>query len=360
MKIQDKIKTREELAEMIKEWKKQGKKVGFTSGSFDIIHAGHAAYLEKAKEKCDVLIVAVNTDLSVKKYKGEDKPIVPEKERVTQIAAFESVDYAYLFDERRNKVNIETLKPDYYIKAGDYTMARLSSKEVIESVGGKAVLIPLDFKSSTTDLIQKVLKVYGGEKKEDVVEKDKTVHMPIKKIKQHPAIFLDRDGTINKDIEYLHEPDKFEFLPNVEKGLKKMQDMEFKLVVITSQAGIGLGYFTKEDFYKVNRAMFRNLTPHKIVIDKIYFCPHSKGDKCKCRKPEIALFERAKEDLNIDMKLSWMIGDKTQDIEAGKRAGLKTILIKSDKIDSEFDVKADYEAEDLWDAVQYILKQERK
>jgi len=139
-----------------------------------------------------------------------------------------------------------------------------------------------------------------------------------------------------------------------------MQDMEFKLVIVTSQGGIGLGYFTNEDFYKVNREMFKKFASYKIIIDKIYFCPHSKGDKCKCRKPETALFELAKKALCIDFKGSWMIGDKTSDIEAGRRIGLKTILIKSGKIDSEFDVKANYEATDLVDAAKFILKDERK
>lgn len=357
MSIKDKIKSRKELASIVLDLKEKGKKIGFTSGSFDIVHAGHVSYLEKAKEKCDILIVAVNSDASVKKYKGENRPIVPELERITLIASLESVDYAYLFDERRNSANIEALKPDFYIKAGDYKESELLSKDLVEKYGGKILLIPLEFNSSSSSMIDKIIKVFGHNEN---VEQDNASHIPIRKTKHHRAIFLDRDGTINKDIEYLHEPDKFEFLPNAVSGLRKMQDMGFKLAVVTTQAGIGLGYFTKEDFYKVNRQMFKLLSSSEIVLDKIYFCPHSKGDKCKCRKPESGLFQRAKEDLNIDLEKSYMIGDKSSDIEAGKRIGCKTILIKHDNPDSEFDVQPDYVAEDLLDAAEYIFKEERK
>jgi len=119
-KITDKISTREELVPLVEEWRAKGMKVGFTSGSFDIIHAGHVAYLEAAKAKCDILIAGLNSDESVKGYKGPDRPIVPQEYRVQMMAALESIDYVFTFEERRNRKNLETIKPTYYIKAGDY------------------------------------------------------------------------------------------------------------------------------------------------------------------------------------------------------------------------------------------------
>lgn len=349
----EKITTREELALMRGVWKKEGKKVGFTSGAFDLIHAGHVAYLEEAKKKCDILIVALNSDLSVRKCKGEDRPIVNEKERIKLIAALESVDYVFMFDEKRNKENMEILKPDLYIKGADRKKSELLSADFVESYGGKVELIPISYNVSSSVIIEKIFNIFGKDKKETVTVGGAT-HIPIKYTKKNVAIFLDRDGTINEDTDYVGEPERFKLLPNVIEGLKKIQSIGYKIVIITNQAGIGLGYFSKEDFYKVNRKMFELLAPHNIIIDKIYFCPHSKGDNCKCRKPNTALIERAAEELNLDIEGSYMIGDKTQDIELGKRFGCKTIKVKTGHQDNEFDVKPDYIAKDLLDAAEFI------
>lgn len=356
--IEQKFKTREELATLCEQWRKDGKKMGFTSGVFDILHAGHVHYLEDAKKHCDILIVGLNSDASVKKYKGDDRPLVPEDQRKRVIAALTSVDYVFIFDERRNQQNIEALKPRYYIKAGDYDASALTSKEIAEKYGGEVLLIPVVHDTSTTKLIEKICSIYGAGKK--TITKDDASHIEVGKKKQERAIFLDRDGTINKDIEYLHEPDKFELLPHVIEGLKKFQEMGFKLIIVTTQAGIGLGYFTKEDFYKVNKKMFELLSKEGIIIDKVYFCPHGLSEKCKCRKPEIGLVELAKEDLFIDVAKSYFIGDKTSDVECGKRAGMKTIHVLTGHKDKQFSAKPDHVAIDLLDAAKYVLDQERK
>ena len=327
--IKNKIKTREELAKLIPIMKDQGKKVGFTSGAFDIIHAGHVTYLEDAKKICDVLIIGLNTDASVKKYKGENRPINNQEDRLKTISALETVDYVFLFDERRNNANIETLKPDFYIKGGDYSADKLTSKPLVEKHGGKAVVLPVVKGKSTTETIKKVMLDVNTDENDESKE-DITSYTPLNKHKKiSQAVFIDRDGVINKEISYLHEPEKFEFLPNVLEGMKKMQDMGFKIVVVTNQAGIGLGYFTKEDFYKVNREMLRGVSKSGIMIDKVYFCPHGINDGCDCRKPKPGMLLRGKEELNLDMENSYMIGDMTSDIKAGKAAGTKTILVKT-------------------------------
>jgi len=124
------------------------------------------------------------------------------------------------------------------------------------------------------------------------------------------------------------------------------------LVVITNQPGIGLGYYTKEDFFKVNKEMLKQLSSHNILIDKIYFCPHSKSEKCSCRKPSIGLIERSREELNLDLKKSFVIGDKSSDILAGKKAGMKTILIGDDR-----EAKPDFIARNLVEAATWIRKE---
>ncbi len=356
--IDTKIKTREELAKISENFRSQGKTIGFTSGAFDILHAGHVRYLEDAKKNCDALIVGLNSDESVKKYKGNLRPLTPQDQRAQVVAALSSVDFVFIFNERRNAENISALKPNLYIKAGDYKESELTSKEVLEKFGGKILLIPIVEDISTTQIIQKITAI--TETKKAITHTDGSTHIEIPKGKAKPAIFLDRDGTINDDTSYLHDPCKLTLLSNALAGMKKMQDMGFWLIIVTNQTGIGLGYHTKEDFYNVNRTLFKILAPEKIVIERIYFCPHGKNEKCNCRKPNTELLQRAQKDLPIDMANSWFIGDKTSDIECGKRAGIKTIRIKTENPDSEYKAKPDFEAKDLLEAAEYILASERK
>lgn len=356
-----KITTREKLVKVCEKWRQEGHIIGFTSGAFDILHAGHIDYLAKAKDNCDFLIIGLNSDVSVKRYKGKGRPIINQQERAEIVAALEMVDYVFIFEERRNKKNIEVLQPDLYIKAGDYNSDQLTSKEAVEIYGGKVLLIPVTTDTSTSKIINKIYTNISGTG-EPVTELQNSVYIPVPEMKSKPAIFLDRDGTINKDIEYLHEPDKFQLIPNAIPGLKKMQDMGFRLIIITNQGGIGLGYFTKEDFYSVNRKMFSLFSEQSIKIDKIYFCPHNVTENCTCRKPKTGLIEQAKKDLNPDMDQSFMIGDKTADIQTGKNAGLKNILVRTGKAgqDKEYQIKPDFIAKDLLDAANWILEQERK
>lgn len=356
-----KIKSREELQQLCDQFRADGLKIGFTSGAFDILHAGHADYLEKASVLCDILIVGVNTDASIQKYKGPDRPIIGQKYRLRLVAALEAVDFIFLFDERRNQRNIEALHPDYYIKAGDYSPEKLTSKEDVEKYGGEVRLIPVTETISTTEIIEKLAGSAGGGHSR-FVEEEHAGHFERRPVKQSPAVFLDRDGTINEEILYLHEPEKFKLLPNVLEGIRKFQDMGFRIVILTNQPGIGMGYFSKEQFYAVNREMLRQFSKAGILVDKIYFCPHSKSEQCECRKPGLALVKRAEEELNLDLSRSVFIGDKTSDIETGKRAGAHTLLVKSGfhGEDGEFDVNPDGKVADILLAAEVILAWERE
>ncbi len=340
-----KIITRSELVPMVEQWKNEGKKVGFTSGAFDILHAGHISYLEEAKKKCDIFILALNTDASIKRYKNKDRPIVAQNDRLKLISALNMVDFVFLFDEDNNHVNINTLKPTYYIKAGDYNPETMTSTPIVEKHGGKAIIIPEVKGKSTTNIIKKILKVYGP-----------VGFAPDLKPKKSKVIFLDRDGVINEDVEYLHEPEKFKLCPNVIEGLKMLQNQGYKLVIVTNQAGIGQGYFTKEDFYKINREMFKQVGPQGIKFSKIYYCPHSITENCNCQKPKTGMIERAQKDLNIEMEKSYIIGDTNKDIICGKNSGLKTIGILTGQ-NKKFD-NADFVAKDLIEVAKWIQKNE--
>jgi D-glycero-D-manno-heptose 1,7-bisphosphate phosphatase len=310
--INKKIKNRQELESICINLKSNGRTIGFTSGAFDIFHYGHASYLEQAKSKCDFLIVAVNSDSSVRLSKGPNRPIISEQERSQLIASLECVDYVFVFSEKDNKENILSLKPNFYIKGGDYSKSNLKSAAYMEEWGGEVCIIPFESGLSSSIIIDRIKSLDN-----EVVPECK-------------AVFLDRDGVLNDNISFLHEPDKLKILPGVIEGLKQFKKAGFKLIIVTNQQGIGLGYYTKEDFFKVNSKMLSIFHENGIVIDKIYFCPHSVADNCKCRKPNIGMFIKAKSDLNIDMNGSFMIGDSSCDIEAGNAAGVKTILISKD------------------------------
>lgn len=137
---------------------------------------------------------------------------------------------------------------------------------------------------------------------------------------KNKAIFLDRDGTINVEKHYLYLIEEFEFLPGVVEGLKMLQDAGYLLIVITNQSGIGRGYYTEEDFHKLNNWMLDTLDQIGIHISKVYYCPHLSDAniekyrlECDCRKPRLGSFYQAVKDFNIDLSLSYSIGDKLRD-----------------------------------------------
>ena len=158
--INSKIKTLNELIKIVKNLKSQNKKIITTNGVFDILHYGHVKYLEEAKKLGDVLIVGVNTDKSVKQNKGDKRPINDGKLRMSVLAALESVDYVFLFDEKTPVEWVKKLKPDIHAKAGDYKMSQIIEKEVVESNGGKIVILNMEKTYSTTSIINKILDIY--------------------------------------------------------------------------------------------------------------------------------------------------------------------------------------------------------
>ena len=160
--LRKKIKTLARMKAIVARLKRQGKKVVFTNGCFDILHVGHVRYLRKAKQRGDVLVIGVNTDRSVKKIKGEKRPVVPEKERAEILSALESVDYIVLFDEPNPLRLIEALRPNVLVKGADWPKSRIVGREIVEKIGGRVVRIPLVAGASSTGVIEKIIKAYCG------------------------------------------------------------------------------------------------------------------------------------------------------------------------------------------------------
>ena len=151
------------------------------------------------------------------------------------------------------------------------------------------------------------------------------------------AVFLDRDGTINVEVHYLHEPEKFRFEVGVVDALRSLKEAGYLLIVVTNQGGIAKGLYKVEDVEATHSHMIYLLKEEGIELDDIFYCPHSPNGleetglrkECECRKPNPGMILKGIEKYHLDPAMSWMIGDKLSDIEAGNRAGVHTILVRT-------------------------------
>ena len=158
--MNNKIKTKEEISAISEELKKQGKKVVTTNGVFDLLHIGHVRSFEKAKSFGDVLIVGINSDSSVKKIKGDKRPIISQNDRAEMLATLNVVDYIVIFEETTPNVILDAIKPSIHIKGKDWENKFCPEKELIEKNGGKMEFIDLIQGLSTTNIINKILECY--------------------------------------------------------------------------------------------------------------------------------------------------------------------------------------------------------
>ena len=182
------------------------------------------------------------------------------------------------------------------------------------------------------------------------------------------AVFLDRDGVITKEPPYYaHRIDQLELIPKSAEAIRLLDESGFKVIVVSNQSGVARGYYQEKDIEIYNKAMKKKLEGENAYIDAIYYCPHHPEatiDKykidCDCRKPKPGMLRQAEGDLNLDLKYSFLVGDKMSDIEAGYRAGCKTILVLTGqgngelKKISEIDIKPNYISKDLHSAIQIV------
>ena len=144
------------------------------------------------------------------------------------------------------------------------------------------------------------------------------------------GLFLDRDGVLNfKSESYVTGVDELVLLPDVGRHLRKFQECGFQLFVITNQSAINRGLLSRETLNKIHQKLLRQLSADGVTVKKIYYCPHRPEEKCACRKPKNALFEKALRDNSLDPSQSWMIGDSDSDIEAAIASGINPFKIKT-------------------------------
>ncbi|MBW1805358.1 MAG: HAD family hydrolase [Deltaproteobacteria bacterium] len=191
---------------------------------------------------------------------------------------------------------------------------------------------------------------------------------------KRPAVFMDRDGTINEQMGYINHLSRFVILPGVAEAIRLLNENDFLAIIVSNQSGVARGYFPIELVHEIHATLNRVLKEKDAVIDGIYFCPHyPRGDlaeychECDCRKPKTGLIDQACESFDIDISSSYMVGDRYTDMELARRSNLKGVLVETgyglgdmEYILPKKSVKPDHIAKDLLGAVQWILDMENK
>jgi len=329
-----KVKNQKEIIRIVEKVKKQNKRVVALSGSFDILHSGHIKLLKQAKARGEILIVLLNSDQSIKSYKGPSRPINPQKERAEVLSALEFVDYIVFFNEINPKKILGKIKPNIYCQGEDWGKNCIE-REIVERCGGKIYVLKRKEGLSTTKLIDRILNVYS---KPEV-----------------KAVFLDRDGTINiNKPEYLYKKEDFKFTSHAISALQKLSKTDYKIIILTNQSGIGRGYFKEKDLRILHQWFLKELSKKKVIIDRIYYCPHHPKDNCSCRKPKIGMLQQAVNDFGISLEKSWLIGDNTSDIMMARSANIRSIKLGK-KMPKKMKLEPNYYTENLKEAADIII-----
>lgn len=196
--------------------------------------------------------------------------------------------------------------------------------------------------------------------------------------KGRKTVFLDRDGTMNEEVNYLHRPEDLKLIPGVPQAVRQLNEAGFRVVVVTNQAGVARGYYGEEDVKILHQYLNELLGTEGAHVDAFYYCPHHPEhgigqykQECSCRKPGIGMFEAADRDCPVDRTQSFMVGDKLIDTEAGRRFGVRSILVgtgygagirrqEAERENPEETPGYDWYAEDLKAAADLICRLDRE
>ena len=178
------------------------------------------------------------------------------------------------------------------------------------------------------------------------------------------AVFLDRDGTIVEDVDYMFSPDQIRFIGGACEAIKLLNDANYKVIIISNQSGVARGKLDEAALQAIDKSIKKLILSSGAYIDASYYCPHhphegsgSYRQECECRKPSPGMIKRSAREHNIDLKNSYMVGDKETDIKAGKNAGCKVILISNNG--STIAEESDYIARDILEAVNWIISRDK-
>ena len=187
-----------------------------------------------------------------------------------------------------------------------------------------------------------------------------------KQAARRPAVFLDRDGTIAEEMGYLNHLSRFRMFPFVAEAVRRLNEAGLAVVVVTNQSGVGRGYFPESLVHEIHELMRRQLTNEGARIDAIYYCPHTSGENCGCRKPKTGMLEKAALEHSLDLQRSFVVGDRYGDVELAEKIGARSILVRTGYGEGELAWRSakwpsqpDFVAQDLSDAAEWILRQIR-
>jgi D-glycero-D-manno-heptose 1,7-bisphosphate phosphatase len=183
-------------------------------------------------------------------------------------------------------------------------------------------------------------------------------------ISLRPAVFLDRDGTIAEEVGYLNHVSRFRMFPFAPAAIRQLNQAKYPAIVITNQSGVGRGYFPDSLVGAVHELMTTQLAKEGAHVDALYYCPHKGDDACLCRKPKPGMLERAAREHGLDLRRSFVVGDRYGDIELAHRVGARAILVRTGYgageiqwHSAQWPAPPDFIAEDLADAADWILRQ---
>ena len=300
-----------DLLDRVNELKDKKKVIGLITGSYDLLHEGHKFAINYSLKKSDVLIILVNSDISIKTYKGKNRPFEPLSKRMKNLENFNEDLILYKLDD---------VIPNELI-------------EKIYEVGCKLDVHPEleGFSTSSNHIVNKS-----------------------KKFKENFAIFFDRDGTINKDTGYVSQTSQIEIEDINLKGLKLISELNYLNIVVTNQSGVAKGYLSEEQLKEINNKILEIINFSGGRIDKFYYDISSSEKPSIYRKPGNGMLLKAVEDFDIVLRGSWLIGDKDTDIEMAKKNHIRSIYIENKNYPYVSSYKFDFKAENLFDAYKII------
>ncbi|MDE3058788.1 MAG: HAD family hydrolase [Bacteroidota bacterium] len=178
------------------------------------------------------------------------------------------------------------------------------------------------------------------------------------------AVFVDRDGTVNKDVDFLVSPNQLQIIPRSDSAIRELNNLGVKVFIVTNQSGIARGFLTEETVAEIHRELSSQLRSAGAYIDAYYYCPHLPGVddprynvECECRKPKPGMLLQAAREHNVDLRQSFVIGDRCRDVDMGKNVGAGTVIVATGYgAQEKDDCIADFFAPDLYGAVQFVKK----
>lgn len=302
--------------------------IGTINGTFDLLHKGHIDAINYANNNCEKLFILVNSDYSVSLYKGPSRPKENEKIRYINIQNAFPEACIIIFDELNPLHLLTEIKPNIHFMGPDWGIKTLE-QELVESNGGKIKYIKKNFDISTSQILKKKDNL-------DVINR---------------AIFLDRDGTIIIDKNYLSDPEEIEFFPQTVNTLIKLSELNYRFFIVSNQSMVGRKITTKKEAIAINNEVVRKLKLLGVDIQESYLDFSHPDKPSNERKPNVKFLIDAASKYKLALKECWTIGDKESDIIFGKRGNTKTIQIKGSYIASRF---SDYKVDQIGEVYEII------